>query len=126
LSDCEIAAFWRACDQMGYPFGPLFQLLLLTGARRTELAAAEWDEIDLAARTWTVPRERAKADCEHRIPLTSSAMALLNTLPRCQSGPHVFSTTFGRRPVSRLQQGCLAAAAADAGRTRRRAGLLPP
>jgi hypothetical protein len=29
----------RVCDKIGLPFGPLFQLLLLTGQRRDEVAA---------------------------------------------------------------------------------------
>lgn len=31
LSDDEIVAFWNGCEQIGWPFGPLFRLLLLTG-----------------------------------------------------------------------------------------------
>jgi len=38
LSDDEIQQFWRACGIVGYPFGDLAKLLLLTGQRRTEVA----------------------------------------------------------------------------------------
>ena len=37
LDDAELAAFWRATERMGYPFGPLYQLLLLTGCRKSEI-----------------------------------------------------------------------------------------
>jgi integrase len=118
LNDGEIACFWRATAQMGAPFGVLCRLLLMLGARRGELANAHWSEIDLTAQTWTVPRHRAKADAEHCIPLSIDALELLATLPRYRSGDHVFSTTYGRRPIS----GFSAAAA----RLHRLMGSPPP
>jgi hypothetical protein len=38
LTDAELCAFWKAAATMGYPYGPLFQLLLLCGCRNTEAA----------------------------------------------------------------------------------------
>ena len=38
LSDDEIRLFWRACDDLGFPWGPLGQTLLLTGQRLGEVA----------------------------------------------------------------------------------------
>ena len=38
LRDNEFRAVWQAAEATGYPYGPLFQLLLLTGARKSELA----------------------------------------------------------------------------------------
>ena len=60
LTDDEIRAAWAAFEGVGWPFGPLTQLLLLTGARLREVGEARWSEIDLAAKTWTIPKERAK------------------------------------------------------------------
>jgi hypothetical protein len=56
LDDDEIRDFWFACDRAGHSFAPLFKLLLLTGARRDELANATWVEFDLERREWTLPR----------------------------------------------------------------------
>ena len=50
LSDEEIAAVWHACDGMGWPFGPLIQLLIVTGQREDEVAGMRWSDIDLDAR----------------------------------------------------------------------------
>ena len=47
LSDAELAAVWNGSETLGYPFGPLYQLLLLTGARRSEVGGARWGELDL-------------------------------------------------------------------------------
>ena len=34
LSDDEISSLWKACEEIGWPFGPVFQLLLLTAQRK--------------------------------------------------------------------------------------------
>ena len=44
LSEEEIRAIWGACEQMGWPFGPLIQLLLITGKREDEVAGMRWCE----------------------------------------------------------------------------------
>jgi integrase len=100
LNDREIAALWRACGALGAPFGVFVKVLLLTGARRGEIAGGCWSEIDFESKTWTVPRVRAKADCEHRIALTEDVITLLAGLPRYHSGDFIFTTSYGRRPIS--------------------------
>jgi integrase len=42
LPDDELSLVWKACDAIGWPFGPLVQLLVLTGQRREEVAAMRW------------------------------------------------------------------------------------
>jgi integrase len=100
LSDPEIKAFWRAAGRLGYPFGTLFQMLLLTGQRRSEVAEARWREFDLPNRVWTVPPERFKSDSNHIVPLTDDVIALLEKLPRWNGGDALFSTTSGTTPVN--------------------------
>ena len=100
LKDHEIAAYWRAAETMGYPFGKLFQLLLLTALRRDEAADARWGEIDMAAKLWVIPAERMKDGSAHAVPLTPEISALLESLPRFSGGDFLFSTTGGQRPVS--------------------------
>lgn len=79
LTEEEIKAFWKACEFIGWPFGPGFKLLLLTGQRRGELFDANRSEImgDL----WTVPAERAKNGLLHLVPLSAPALALISALP---------------------------------------------
>jgi integrase len=99
LTDPELGCFWRASEKLGYPFGKLFQLLALTALRRDEAAEAKWTEIGLDAKLWLVPGARMKNGAAHAVPLTDDIARLLEGLPRWH-GPHVFSTTGGRRPVS--------------------------
>jgi Arm DNA-binding domain len=53
LTEAELAAAWVACDALGWPFGPLFQLLILTAQRRNEVAGMRWCDLDLQDRVWT-------------------------------------------------------------------------
>jgi len=53
------------------------RLLLLTGARRGELLAAKWGDIDLDGRTWIKPASSTKQKLEHRVPLSAPARQLL-------------------------------------------------
>lgn len=98
LDDEEIRLFWLACDRIGWPFGPLFKLLLLTGQRRDELSQATWSEFDLDNATWTLPGARTKNGKTHVVQLAPAAIEILSALPRTSS-PYLF-TTNGTRPVS--------------------------
>jgi integrase len=100
LSDAEVKALWLAASAAGYPYGPLFQLLLVTGQRKSEVAEARWSEFDLEKREWTIPAERMKAEAAHLVPLSDEAVKILRGLPRFNRGDHLFSTTFGTKPVN--------------------------
>ena len=80
----------RKLDGMG---SRALEFLTLTAARSGEVRGATWEEIDLATGVWTIPAVRMKMDREHRIPLTTEALALLNALPRL--GPLVFPAPRG-------------------------------
>ncbi len=86
--------------RLGYPYGPMFRVLALTGQRKSEVAEARWSEIDLERKLWTIPAERMKADAAHVVPLSDDVVAILQSLPTFKSGDHVFSTTFGVKPVN--------------------------
>jgi integrase len=66
------------------------EFTILVSARAGEVTGATWDEINFDTKTWTVPASRMKARREHRVPLSTAALALLKALPREQDNPHVF------------------------------------
>lgn len=99
LSDVEIIRFMTAADAEGYPFGPLYQLLLLTGQRRGEVSAMSWSEIDFERRMWTIPAERSKNGLAHEVPLSDAVIDILISIPRFQGSDYVFTTT-GLTPIS--------------------------
>jgi integrase len=104
LTDEELAAFWKSIADLGYPSGPLYRLLLLTGVRLNEAARASWPEFDLLKREWTIPASRMKGKHgkarAHLVPLTDAILEVLNGLPRFKDGEFLFSTTFGKKPIS--------------------------
>jgi len=51
--------------------------LLLSGARRGELLAAKWADIDLEAGVWVKPGATTKQKTTHRVPLSEAACRLL-------------------------------------------------
>jgi integrase len=103
LEDHELAVIWRALDAIGEPFATVHRLLLLTGARRSEISDLTWSEVDLDGATLTIPAARSKNARALIIPLSSRAVELIRATPRF-SGEFVFSTTAGRRPVGALSQ----------------------
>ena len=89
LSDSEIAAVWLNAPDSDY--GNILKLILLTGCRREEIGGLKWSEIDLEARTITLPSDRTKNGLDFVIPLSATALAILTSTER--RGDHVF----GRR-----------------------------
>ena len=69
LSAAELAAVWNATASLGAPFDAYFQLLILTGQRRNEVAGARWTEFDLERGEWTIPASRAKNGTKHIVHL---------------------------------------------------------
>lgn len=65
------------------------RLTILTACRTSEVLGATWAEVDLEARTWTIPAARMKARKEHRVPLSDAAIDVLNSLPRIAGSPYL-------------------------------------
>ena len=57
------------------------EFTILTAGRTSEIIGAKRSEIDWKARMWTVPAERMKARKEHRVPLSNSALAIIDAMP---------------------------------------------
>ena len=87
-----------ADDEIGWPFGPLAKLLLLTGQRRDGVADADWTEFDLDKRLWAIPAKRAKSARAHKVHLSDTAMDVLSSLPRV--GERFVLTSNGNVPIS--------------------------
>lgn len=99
LSEDELRSVWNAADSLGFPFGPVVQLLILTAQRRDEVAGMKWSELDLDRGTWTIAAERAKNGQTHSVHLSAPALEILRKVPRRDDSPFVFTTT-GRTAVS--------------------------
>ncbi|WP_374515593.1 tyrosine-type recombinase/integrase [Niveibacterium sp.] len=71
------------------------EFAIMTAARSGEVRGAQWSEFDLKAGVWTIPADRMKAGKEHRVPLSSAAVAILDSLPRFAGSLVVFPNTKG-------------------------------
>ena len=85
LSNDELRDIWRHAEALGYPFGRIVQLLMLTAQRRTEVSAMAWDEFDQANAVWTIPAERSKNGKPHTVPLSPASLDILRQIPRTTS-----------------------------------------
>lgn len=76
----QLALWFKAVREMGNPVQSAYlQALLLTGARRRELGALRWDDVDFQWLSMTI---RDKVEGERTIPLTPYVAYLLAALPR--------------------------------------------
>jgi integrase len=84
LKPDEIAKVWAVLSSADAPMAPdtrlAFKLLLLTGQRAGEVCAAEWQHIDLKKRTWHLPAAITKSRRAHTVPLSPTAVEILNKL----------------------------------------------
>jgi integrase len=86
LNDSELRAVWDAAGDDD--FGRIVKLLILSGARRSEIGSMRWCDIDLDTGVLTIPAEVAKNGHALELPLPPAALEILNSSPR--RGDHVF------------------------------------
>jgi len=102
LDDRELALLWRASGELRYPWGPFYRLLMLMPNRRTEIGEMRWQDVNLAAATWTLSASQTKNKSAHVVPLSDQAVDVLASVPR--EGEWVFTTT-GRGPITNYYDG---------------------
>lgn len=103
----EAPAFWAALAGSEGMGAAALRLAILTAARSGEVRGATWEEIDWQARTWTVPAARMKAGREHRVPLSTPAVALLRGLPRLAGADLIFPGARGGAVLSDMTLGAV-------------------
>jgi integrase len=98
LSDAELVTVWKACDGLQPQYAAVAKLLILTGQRLRECGHLKWSELSPDLGVWTLPGERVKNGREHRIALPPLARAIIESVPRVEGSPYVF-TFDGVQPV---------------------------
>jgi integrase len=96
LADWELRLAWLGAGELGYPFGPLYRVLMGTGQRREEVAALDWRELNRAAAEWALPSSRAKNAVANTIHLPPLMIAELDAIAGGSKWPRrglVFTTT---------------------------------
>jgi integrase len=96
LTDTELAEVWLASGMLGYPFGPLYKMAILTLQRRECVAAMRWSELDGDLSRWSIPGPKMKSGKPHDVQLSEAARAVLRGIARVKGCDFVFSTTSER------------------------------
>lgn len=99
LDSTEALRFIRLLEQYaGRPSAQAIHLLLLTGAGKSEILHARWENVDL--KNGTLTTETSFTGRNRLIPLNNEAMKLIRSLPRRDNVPWLFSSPSGRPLVS--------------------------
>ncbi|MBX5131251.1 integrase arm-type DNA-binding domain-containing protein [Rhizobium lentis] len=104
LEPWELRAYWQAAEEMPYPYGPYFKVLLLIVERKSAVAGMRWSELDPAKMLWRAPPVKVKGKLvEHLVPLSDQLMELLADIRRSLPtghGDYVFSSSHGQSPIN--------------------------
>ncbi|NCC03962.1 MAG: DUF4102 domain-containing protein [Proteobacteria bacterium] len=103
----KVNGFLHSLDKQAGLAALALKLVIYTACRSTEVLGATWSEIDFTGKVWTIPAERMKTAKEHRVPLTSSALAVLNKLKQERDREivpslYVFPSPKGNVPLSNV------------------------
>jgi integrase len=93
LSNAELAAIWRACDDSDH--GKIIRLLILTGCRREEIGGLKWSEVDLDLGEIKIPGSRTKNHKEHILRLPTLAWDILRSISKREGREYVFGSRGG-------------------------------
>ena len=102
LEHDEIRAVWEAFERVGWPLGPLFKLLLVTGQRLGEVSGMRHADVDIEAKRWTIPGSLTKSGRLQTVMLSPLAIDIIKALPVVDD-EYVFASLSprveGSRPV---------------------------
>lgn len=96
----SVPAFMSALREREATAAIALELAILTGGRTKEILQAEWSELDLIKRIWTVPAPRMKGGRVHRVPLSGRASEILQKLEKAKTSPFVFPGQKDSKPLS--------------------------
>ena len=87
----QVAGFIQHLRQKKGISPKALEFAILTACRSGEIFGAKWQEIDFKNKVWIIPKERMKAEKEHRVPLSQQAINLLESIqPYTQSHDFIF------------------------------------
>jgi integrase len=104
LAYAELPSFLAALRAQEGIAARALEFAILTAARTGEVIGARWSEVDLLDKIWTVPSERMKAHREHRVPLSTRALAILEEMQPHRHADHGFLFPGGKngKPLSNM------------------------
>lgn len=105
----ELPAFMAALSAQAGIAARALEFAILSAGRTGEVIGAMWAEIDDSEAAWTIAGERMKAGKEHRVPLSTRAVALLKRTKAASAANAVFVFPGGKsdRPLSNMAMAVL-------------------
>ena len=101
LTDDELRRLWLAAEATGGRESAFIKLLVLTGARRGEIANLKWNEV--GSDVLELPAERMKGKQPHMVPLSTQAAAIIASMPKVvPQVPRKDGYVFGQFAISRF------------------------
>ena len=97
----DIPAFISELRQRDAIAAYALEFAILAGGRTGEIIGAKWSEFDLEEKLWIVPAGRMKAEREHRVPLSTRAMVILEAMKTVKINDWVFIAQRDR-PLSNM------------------------
>lgn len=95
LTDEEMSRLWKAIEDLKDVYARVgLVLLIVTGARRSDVLRARWDHFDLDEGIWRIPRSKARRP--QLLPLTPATAEMLRAAPR--GGEYVVTGRYPDRP----------------------------
>ena len=107
----KVNGFLQSLDKQAGLAAHCLKLVIYTACRSNEVLGMAWDEVDFENKVWAIPAERMKTGKEHRVPLTSPALAILKDLKRerdrdqaadKEPSPYVFPSPKGKDFLSNI------------------------
>lgn len=98
----EVPQFLTGLRQSEGTSAKALEFLILCAARSGEVLGAKWEEVDLPKGIWQIPGERMKAGRPHRVPLSTEARDLLETMKEVRISDYVFPGQKKDRPLSSM------------------------
>lgn len=96
----KVAAFMKALCTCEGVAAKALEFTIITGTRTGESLGAKWNEINKRERVWVIPAERMKMKKEHRVPLSTRAMEIIQQMEQIKMGEFVFPGARYDKPLS--------------------------
>lgn len=95
LPYAEASQFMTDLSAAGGTAASMLRFLIFTACRTNEVVDARWSEIDRPSSTWKIPGERMKMNQDHVVPLSDSALTILDNMRDHATGELIFPNPEG-------------------------------
>jgi integrase len=91
----EVPAFMDALRERDAVAARALEFTILTAARPVDTLGATWSEVNLATKTWIIPKKRTQANLEHKIPLSDRAVEIVREMAAIEFSDFIFAGVRG-------------------------------